>query len=165
MHRGILKKGKIDNREYFIKKLIKKNNEIRFNLFGIDNKQPVWAEEFKQELSKSKMALNLSQGEPSKFYSSDRIAQLIGNGILTFVDKKTELNKIFNNNEVVFYNGVKDLSKKIMLYKDLKTIRDNIAAKGMKKYHKYMNSKIISNFIIQKTFGKNSKQKYIWEKK
>ena len=165
VHRGILKKGKIDNREYFIKKLIKKNNEIRFNLFGIDNKQPVWAEEFKQELSKSKMALNLSQGEPSKFYSSDRIAQLIGNGILTFVDKKTELNKIFNNNEVVFYNGVKDLSKKIMLYKDLKTIRDNIAAKGMKKYHKYMNSKIISNFIIQKTFGKNSKQKYIWEKK
>ena len=110
------------------------------------------------------MALNLSQGKPSKFYSSDRIAQLIGNGILTFVDKKTELDKIFNNKEVVFYKGIKDLSKKIMLYKEAKRLRDAIAEKGMKKYHKHMNSKIVSNFIIQRTFGKSSKQKYIWER-
>ena len=165
VHRGILKKGKIDNREFFIKKLVEINNEIRFNLFGIDNKQPIWAEEFKKELEKSKMALNLSQGKPSKFYSSDRIAQLIGNGILTFVDKKTELNKIFNNKEVVFYDGVKDLSNKIMLYKESKLLRDTIAVNGMKKYHKYMNSKIVSNFIIQRTLGKSSKKKYIWEKK
>ncbi len=165
VHRGTLKKGKIDNREFFINKLVEINNEIRFNLFGVDNKQPVWAEEFKKELDKSKMALNLSQGKPSKFYSSDRIAQLIGNGILTFVDRKTELNKIFNNKEVVFYNGIKDLSQKIMIYKDSKKLRDSVAAKGMKKYHKYMNSKIVSNFIIQKTFDKNSKQKYIWEQK
>ena len=47
------------------------------------------------------MALNLSQGEP-KFYSGDRISQLIGNGILTFVDRKTKLNKIFKNDEVIF---------------------------------------------------------------
>ena len=165
VHRGTLKKGKIDNREFFIKKLVEVNNEIKFNLFGIENKQPVWADEFKKELDKSKMALNLSQGKPSKFYSSDRIAQLIGNGILTFVDKKTELNKIFNNNEVVFYNSIKDLSKKIMIYKDSKKLRDDIAARGMKKYHKYMNSKIVSNFIIQRTFGTNSKQKYFWENK
>ena len=165
VHRGTLKKGKIDNREFFIKRLVEINNEIRFNLFGIDNKQPIWAEEFKKELEKSKMALNLSQGKPSKFYSSDRIAQLIGNGILTFVDKKTELHKIFNNKEVVFYDGVEDLSKKIMIYKDSKKLRDDIAARGMKKYHKYMNSKIVSNFIIQRTFGINSKQKYFWENK
>ena len=84
---------------------------------------------------------------------------------MTFVDRKTELNKIFNNKEVVFYNGIKDLSQKIMIYKDSKKLRDSVAAKGMKKYHKYMNSKIVSNFIIQKTFDKNSKQKYIWEQK
>ena len=52
-----------------------------------------------------------------------------------------------------------------MIYKDSKKIRNNIAANGMKKYHKYMNSEIVSNFIIQRTFKINSKQKYIWEKK
>ena len=43
------------------------------------------------------MALNLSQGKPSKFYSSDRIAQLVANGILTFVDASTKLQKLFKS--------------------------------------------------------------------
>ncbi len=165
VHRGTLKKGKIDNREKFLKKLQKTNNEIRFNLFGINNNQPVWAEEFKNELSKSKMALNLSQGEPLKFYSSDRIAQLIGNGILTFIDIKTKLNKIFSNKEVVFYKNIDDLNKKIIKYKSNNDLRNKIAKNGMKKYHDYMNSKIVASFIIEKTMKYNQKKKYYWEKK
>ena len=87
--------------------LINKNNEIRFKIFGIDNNQPIWAENFRRELFKSKMALNLSQGELLKFYSSDRLAQLVGNGILTFVDIKTKLNKLFSNKEIIFPNIAK----------------------------------------------------------
>ena len=63
------------------------------------------------------MALNLSQGKPTKYYSSDRIAQLIGNGILTFVDIKTKLNNFFSDDEVIFYKSMNDLSKKINFYK------------------------------------------------
>ena len=116
VHRGTLKSGKIDDREFFINKLIKSNSELKFHIFGV-NKQPVWAENFKNELSKSRMALNLSQGSPLKFYTSDRFAQLVGNGILTFVDEKTQLNKLFSNNEVVFYKNVRDLSLKLNKYK------------------------------------------------
>lgn len=165
VHRGTLKKGKKDNREFFLNKLIKQNKEVRFNFFGFNEKQPVWADEFKKELAKSKMALNLSQGNPLKFYSSDRIAQLVGNGILTFVDVKTQLNKIFHNDEIIFYKNINDLSKKIMFYKDNAKVRNRIAKKGMEKYHKYMNSKIISEFIINKTFDINFKKKFLWEKK
>ena len=104
-HRGNLK-IKTDNRE-FLNKLIKTNNEVRFNLFRINNNQPIWAEEFKSELSKSKMALNLSQGRPLKFYSSDRIAQLIGNGILTFIDIKTKLNKFLITMKLFFIKIIK----------------------------------------------------------
>ena len=34
------------------------------------------------------MALNLSRGPAAKYYSSDRISQLMGNGLLTFIDNK-----------------------------------------------------------------------------
>ncbi len=78
------------------------------------DKQPSWSDDFKLSLKKTKMALNLSQGKPTKYYSSDRIAQLIGNGILTFIDIKTKLNKFFSNDEVVFYKSIDDLSKKKM---------------------------------------------------
>ena len=165
LHRGTLKYGKSDNREFLLRELIKFNNEVRFNIFGIDNKQPIWAENFKKELSKSKIALNLSQGSFSKFYTSDRFAQLVGNGILTFVDEKTQLNKLFSNNEVIFYKNVKDLSLKLNKYKVNDKMRNRIAKNGMKKYHKYMNSMIVSKYMINKTFHINKKEKFFWENK
>ena len=110
------------------------------------------------------MALNLSQGEPLKFYSSDRISQLIGNGILTFVDRKTRLNKIFKDDEVIFYSGVKDLTKKIIKYKNLDKLRNKIAKKGMMKYHKHMNSKLVAEYMITKSLTLIIK-KIFWENK
>jgi len=165
VHRGTLKPGKYDNREFLLNKLIQLNSEIKFNIFGINKRQPVWAENFKDELLKSKMALNLSQGSSLKFYTSDRFAQLVGNGILTFVDKKTKLNKLFSNNEIVFYKNIRDLSLKINNYKNDKNSRIRIAKNGMKKYHKYMNSTIISKYMLNKTFNINKKEKFFWENK
>ena len=165
VHRGSLKPGKVDDREFLLRKLIQLNSEIRFNIFGIDNKQPVWAENFKNELSKSKMALNLSQGSSLKFYTSDRFAQLVGNGILTFVEEKTKLNKLFSNNEVIFYKDVRDLSLKLNKYKANDKLRNRIAKNGMKKYHKYMNSMIVAKYMIDKSFNMKNKQKFFWENK
>ena len=165
VHRGTLKPGKIDEREFVLKRLIELNNEIKFNIFGINNKQPVWAENYKDELLKSKMALNLSQGSSLKFYTSDRFAQLVGNGILTFVDKKTKLNKLFSNNEIIFYKDIRDLSLKINKYKHNDKLRNRIAKNGMKKYHKFMNSKLISKYIINRTLNINNKEKFFWEGK
>ena len=165
VHRGVLKKGKSDDREKFIKKIYGSNSEIRCNIFGINNKQPIWAEEFKENLSISKMALNLSQGKASKFYSSDRIAQLIGNGILTFINNDTRLYKIFKKNEVVFYSDHKDLYEKIIYFKknDLKRIK--IAKNGRNKYHKFMNSKTITSYMINKIFNSKSDKNYFWTNK
>ena len=164
VHRGTLKKGKTDEREFFIKKLIKNNNEIKYKIFGLDKTQPIWGEEFKKVLFNSKMALNLSQGKPLKFYSSDRLSQLVGNGILTFVDINTKLNKLFTNSDIVFYKNIKDLSNKIKKYKNDDRLRNKIAKNGMLKYHKHMNSQNVASFIIDKTLN-IKKRKYFWENK
>ena len=163
VHRGILKKGKVDKRELFLDKLIKITPNIKYDFYGYKNKQPVWADNFKNALLNSKMGINLSQGPSTKYYSSDRITQLIGNGLMTFIDKKTMLNKFFNNNEVVFYNSIKDLSKKINKYNENDKLRIKIAKNGKNKYLKYFNSKNVANFIIQKTFNLKYKNKYLWE--
>jgi len=163
VHRGTLKKGKYDQRSLIIDQLIDKNPNIKFNLHGVGNKQPIWSDDLKLSLEKSKMALNLSQGKPTKYYSSDRIAQLIGNGILTFIDLKTGLNKFFSNDEVIFYKSMDDLSKKIKFYKINHMIRNKIAKNGQNKYLKYFNSSKVAGFIIDKTMGFKSKKKYFWE--
>jgi spore maturation protein CgeB len=110
------------------------------------------------------MAINLSRGDPVKYYSSDRIAQLMGNGLLTFIDKRTFFNDFFSKEEMIFYNNLDDLSYKLNKYKkDFKTAK-KIAKKGKEKYFKNFNSTIVADFILSKTLDFKSKNKFIWNK-
>ena len=164
VHRGVLKKGKFDERENFITKLQDLIPNIKFDLYGMKNHQPVWADNFINALSRSKIGLNLSQGMPLKYYSSDRFAQLIGNGLLVFIDEKTKFNHFFTNREIVTYKNVYDLAKKITKYNQNDKLRRKIAKNGYKKYFKYFNSTIVADFIIHKTFGEKNKD-FFWESK
>ena len=162
VHRGGLKFGKTDDREIFINKLIRLNKNLKFDVYGMNNVQPIWAENFINKISNSYMGLNLSRGKPIKYYSSDRLVQITGNGLLTFVDEKTQLNHFFKNNEMVFYKNIDDLSYKLNKYKKEKKIGKLIAQKGKKKYFKIFNSRIVSDYIISKTFDIKSKYKVAW---
>ena len=162
VHRGELKTGKYDDREIFINKLIKKNSDIKFDIYGMNNVQPIWSDQFINKISNSYMGINLSRGKPIKYYSSDRIAQLIGNGLLTFIDKKTYLSDFFSNKEIIFYNDINDLSEKLNKYKKDKKNGKIIARNGKKKYFKYFNSNIVSDYIISKTFDIKPNYKFIW---
>jgi len=146
-----------------IQKLKRLTPNVKYDLFGMDNTQPVWADNFINQISNSKMGLNLSQGKPVKYYSSDRFAQLIGNGLLVFIDEKSKFSDFLNKNEIVTYKNLKDLSKKIIKLNKNDQLRKKIAKNGRNKYHKFFNSKIISEFIIAKTFNIKTK-KYYWEK-
>ena len=164
VHRGSLKKGKFDDRESFINKLIKKNKNVSFDIYGMNNVQPIWGDKFISKISNSSMGLNLSRGQPVKYYSSDRLAQLLGNGLLTFVDIRTKFDHFFSNNQIVFYNDLNDLSYKINKYKKDSKERRRIAKNGNNFYLKEFNSTKVADFILSKTMDYKSKYKFIWEK-
>ena len=95
VHRGSLKSRAHDEREIFIKRLIKHTKDIKFDIFGVNNVQPIWADQYFKTISNSKMGLNLSRGSPIKYYSSDRITQITGNGLVTLIDEKTGYRDFF----------------------------------------------------------------------
>ena len=166
VHRGILKKGKYDERADFVTRLVEITPNVKFDLYGINNIQPIWADSFLKSISNAKMGVNLSRGNPTKYYSSDRITQLIGNGLLTFIHKNTLYNNFFSNDEVIFYNNISNLSEKIQKYARDDFLRKKIAKKGKLKYMKYFNSTVVADYIINNTFNKSyKKNKYLWENK
>ncbi len=164
VHRGKLKGRSSDDREKFIKNLIEKCKNIKFDIFGMNNIQPIWADQYFKNISNSKMGLNLSRGTPIKYYSSDRITQIIGNGLVTLIDEKTEYSDFFDKSEMVFYKNISDLSEKIEKISSDEKLRKSIGKKGKLKYMKYFNSTIVANFIINKTFDTGNKTKYLWHK-
>ncbi len=159
-NREILKKGKSDEREDFINDLIIDLPESKFAQFGINNFEPVWGSNYYYYLSKSKMALNISRGIYQNKYSSDRISSLIGNGLLVFINKKTDFKNILSSSEVIYYSNKKDLINKIKYYSNNEKLRQKIAKAGRNKYHKLMSNTVISKYIMRCVNLENSKKPF-----
>jgi glycosyltransferase involved in cell wall biosynthesis len=164
VNRGILKKNKIDERFNFLKLLMSKSSDITYNIFGFNNVQPVWGNKFLNEISKCKFALNLSRGEPIKYYSSNRIVSLVANGIPTLMDEKIKFSDFFSNNEMIFYKDIYDLIDKVNYYKNNERKRVQIGINGKKRYFKIFNNRIVADYIISKTLGVKPVYDYIWDK-
>jgi glycosyltransferase involved in cell wall biosynthesis len=164
VNRGVLKKNKTDERYNFLKLLMSKSEDLTYNIFGFNNIQPIWGDRFIKEISKCKFALNLSRGQPIKYYSSNRIASLVANGIPTLIDKKVKYNDFFSNKEMIFYEDIYDLIGKINFYKKNERKRIQIGINGKNRYFKIFNNRIVADYIASKTLGKKPLYDYIWDK-
>ena len=85
--------------------------------------------------------------------------------IQTLIDDKTFYRDFFENDEMVFYRNINDLSEKIKRISLDEKMRKNIGRKGKTKYLKYFNSTLVAEFILKKTLDLPLKKKYLWNKK
>ena len=155
VNRAKLKQGIEDDRIIFLNKLVKNITNIKYDFYGFSNKEPIWGNDFNNALIDSKMGLNLSRGKPTKYYSSNRIASIMGNGLLTFIDEKVKMSDFFKNDEIIFYKDINDLSDKIKFYAKNDKLRKKIAKKGKKKYFSLFNEKRVTKYMIDTSLGKN----------
>ena len=156
VNRAVLKKGTEDNRVQFLDELVKKIPDIKYDFYGFSNRQPIWGNTFNNHLINSKMGLNLSRGKPTKHYSSNRIASIMGNGLLTFIDKKVQMSDFFNKQEIITYTGINDLADKIRYYSKNDKLRINIAKNGKKKYFKLFDANKIAKYFVDISLGNNN---------
>ena len=144
--------GKI---EKFINDLISDLPQLKFAQFGLNNFEPIWGSNYYHYLSKTKMALNISRGKYQNKYSSDRISSLIGNGLLVFLNEKTQ----FQNAENVLISNVtaneisnKDELKKLLIDQIEKRVRwresvINMINNGVKEFIEIGPGKVLSGLI------------------
>ena len=109
------------------------------------------------------MALNLNRGKPKKYSCSNRIASLMGNGLLTFMDNKKQFDDFFSKNEIIFFNDEYDLIDKLNFYKINTNIRSKIAKGGQKKYFKLFNEVNVAKYIVERSLEINNEYKPLWE--
>jgi len=162
-HRASLKNNYIDEREFFLQ-LIK--SKIKKNLFfGVGKTEPVWGDDFFNQLSKCKMGINLSRGGPIKYYSSDRISSIMGNGLMCFLQKNYSFEDFFTKNkDAVYFGSIEELIDKIKYYSIQDKIRTKIAKNGYSKYHSLFNATTVTRYMLQKMLGLKIYHKKLWMK-
>lgn len=163
-NRKILKKGKTDEREFYLKKILKMlPKNIKALFIGINNIQPIWGKKFYNTINLSKIVINLSRGSYKKHYSSDRISTLIGNGCFVLNEKKNCYSDFFNEKtELINFKNEKDLVKKIIYYLEKPKLRNAIAFNCYKKYHNKLNINVITKYVLKILYKEDVKGKFIW---
>lgn len=117
---------------------------------------------YQATIETSAMGINLSAINEDYLYSSDRMAHLMGNGVLAFVDKATGFNDLFSDEEIAFYQSEEELWDKIRYFHEHPAERQRIARNGWKKYHELFNEKLVAKYVSEVMFGDFKKEDYPW---
>src|SRR3546814_20886574 len=62
-----------------------------------------------EAMCNARMALSISRPDNVYLYASDRMSQLLGNGLLTFVSRATGFQDLFGDDAIAFYDGLDEL--------------------------------------------------------
>lgn len=140
--------------------LPKLDGRINYEIFG--GKNGIWGARYEEVLASSKMSLNLNRKEGDKWYSSDRIAHLMGYGILTFQSSKNAMEQFFTDRETVYFDEPGDLAEKILYYNSHDDERAAVASAGREKYHRIFSGERVLKFMVETMTGEEYSQAYEW---
>lgn len=128
--------------------------EARCAFFGLQGRPPVHGSDYFDAIASARMGLNLNRSDGDYLYSSDRIAQYAGNGLLLFVARSTGYGDIFSDREFVFYDGLDELAEKLRYFLAHDGERQQIAGAGHAKYHALFNERTVARYIEDVAFGR-----------
>ena len=138
-------------------------DSLRFETYGLMGAPPAWGQAYDAILASSKMALNLNREEGWPLYSSDRLSQLIGNGLLTFMWDKADMRRLFNDDQVAFFRDKEELVRKIKQFHEDERLRQSVASNGHQRYHERFSAQRVMQFIIETTFELPFSHEYPWK--
>ena len=141
--------------------LPKIEGRLRVEIFGAD-RPSIWGADYEDVLATSKMSLNLNRREGDLWYSSDRIAHLMGFGILTFQSSKNGMQRFFTDQETVWFDEAADLAEKILRYQADDAARAAVASAGRAKYHALFNGARVLRYMVETMLGEPYSEPYEW---
>lgn len=136
--------------------------EARYGFYGIDGRGPVFGAAYFDAIADAKMGLNLNRSDEDFLYSSDRLAQFAGNGLLVFVARSSGYASIFTDDEFAFYEDEGDLAQKLRHFLAHDDERRTMAELGQAKYHALFNERLVARFIVEASFRRHVERDYAW---
>lgn len=152
---------------------IENSKKVNIKYYGMNGAPTLMNADYYKRINDCKMGLNISvvgerggidfaRKEELYLYSSDRIAQYMGSGLLVFTTRDNSLEEMFQENaEAVFFNTKEELLDKLVYYKNNDNERKKIATAGWEKSQKHLNERLVARYILESTFNDKISD-YIW---
>ena len=153
-----------DERKDVLDRLLPKiDPAVRLGFFGM-GRPLVVGRAYEEALAESKMGLSINRFEGWKWYSSDRITHLMGNGLLAFQYDGNSMQDFFSGDETVYFHTPEDLAEKIAFYNSHDETRRVVASAGRRRYHRLFDAKRVVRYLVETLAGEAHSEPYEWAK-
>jgi hypothetical protein len=136
--------------------------DLKFDVRGLYGKPGVYGAKMFDVLAQAKMGLNISKRSGERLYSSDRMSQFMGCGLLTFIDRHTGFGDIFGPDELVTYGDIDELVERIDYYRAHDAERRSIAERGWRRAHAIFCETLVAQWIVDVSFERTPSHAYAW---
>lgn len=129
---------------------------------GMFGQKLLFGAAYQDGLEQAGIGLNISRRSDYFLYSSDRLAHLMGNGLLAAIERQTGYDKLFSDDEMIFFASLDELAEKLKFYAGAPAARMAAAAAGRAKYIELFNERRIAEYVVEAAFGRVAPGDYPW---
>ena len=160
---GSVLRDQYDQRQDVLALIQEKCSDMRLGIYGANQGQEkLFGHRYLDTLANSKMGLCINKTSDYYLYSSGRMTQYMGQGLLIFHDRGAKFEDIFGEDEIGFYDSPEELVDKIRYYHKHDQERRKVAKAGWEKAHRIFNNQTVTKYIIERTFDIPLSQDYVW---
>jgi hypothetical protein len=150
------------NMEALLAQLARAVPNLRLSLAGLAGHPPVFGHAYQAALAQSAIGLNVSRRNDAPLYSSDRLAQLAGNGLAVLIDRATGYDRLFAAHEMAFFASFDELAAHIRRLVADPAARCALAAAGRARYHALFNETLIARYLVDMACGTHDPKNVEW---
>ena len=154
--------GKDWNMDEFATALLAALPGVKPLLAGLHGQPQLGGAAYQAALETAALGLNISRRADWPLYSSDRLAQMIGNGMAVLIERATGYGTLFGDDEMLFFSSFEELVAKIRDMVAMPAARQALAAKGRDKYLRLFNERIVARYLFDFAFDRVDAAAYGW---
>lgn len=152
--------GSLWNMDNFIDHLKRNLPDARFLLGGVQGCPRLAGASYQAALESAAMGLNISRRADHFLYSSDRLAQLAGNGLVMIMERSVGYDTLFDENQMIFFSSIDELIERVQQLISMPQRRLAVAAAGRARYHELFNERTVAAYVLDVIMGRDAAGSY-----
>ncbi|MFV8781249.1 glycosyltransferase family protein [Microbulbifer sp. SA54] len=135
---------------------------FRFHTPGMFDQPTLWGRDYERKLAHSKMGLNLNRQEGYQWYSSARIAQMAGNGLLVFTHAAARFDEFMPSETLVYFRDESELQQLVAEFHCDDAKRQHWASNCRAFFHREINNTLYAQYIVEAATEVPFTHDYVW---
>ena len=136
--------------------------DLVFGIHGSFGNPGVWGLDYDRALAASKMGLNLNRREGHHWYSSARMAQMGGNGLLVLTHADNGFDTLFPPDTLVYWRTREELLAAVLDFHRDDAKRRAWAANTRRFFHDSLNATLYARYIVEAAMEQPFSHPYAW---